>query len=423
MSAVVERLLGRRASTEEAETHIRAAVGKIGMAAMQAFMQAEADRADAQRITPRGTVRHGRRPIWVRSLWGDFQIYRAYYTGKDRDGASPADRLLGLWSSYTPAMARILTKLAAQVPFDAAAELLHDTTHATVNGRQFHRLTAETANAARAWTAGLSPERDVHDTLYVSFDGAAVPMRKECLVGRKGRDPHGQAKTREIRLGCVFTQTATDDDGNPVRDPNSTSYMAGMFSSKRFGRAVKAEAIRRGMTTARRVAVITDGANWCEKAAAMNFPGRLHILDFYHAAEHVRTLAALLLGEGNDAAVHFRIWRRALLRGKAAAVIEKARSLLGKAKTRNRRHARREIAYLAHNLHRMQYAQYREQGLFIGSGVIEAGCKTVVAQRAKLSGMFWGVQGVQNVLAIRCLLLGKRLNRFWNDTLAQRRAA
>jgi len=142
----------------------------------------------------------------------------------------------------------------------------------------------------------------------------------------------------------------------------------------------------------------------------------VHILDFYHAAEHLRELATALLGEGRDATVRFRLWRRALLRGKAPDVIDQARQLRGHA--RDRKAAKRNLAYLTHNLPRMHYDQYRAQGLFIGSGVIEAGCKTVVAQRAKLSGMLWTVRGVEDVLTLRCQLLGGQLNRFWDQFFA-----
>ena len=380
-------------------------------------MQAEVDLADARRVTPTGTRREGRRGVWVRSLWGDFRIERAYYTRTEGgDGYAPADGMMGLWGAYTPAMARTLSKLAAQLPFEAAADLLREATTAAVNGRQFHRLTTETATAMRRWTARLKPSTAIHDTMYISFDGTGVPMRRECLVGRKGRGPDGQSRTREMRLGCVFTQTTVDDEGQPVRDADSTTYIAGLASSRVFGRAVKKEAIRRGMKNARRVVVLTDGAKWCETAAAMNFPGHLHILDFYHAAQHVRDLSVALYADGRDATVHFRLWRRALLRGKAAELLAAASDQLTKAHDPDA--AQREINYLTHNLSRMQYASYRQQGLFIGSGVIEAGCKTVVAQRAKLSGMFWGVQGVEDVLTLRCQLLGGQIDLFWDDAFA-----
>ncbi|MEI7903292.1 MAG: ISKra4 family transposase [bacterium] len=419
---MLERLLGRKTSTEVAETEIRAALSRIGSLTLRTVMQSEVDRADAQRVTAEAMVRHGRRPIWVRSLWGDFQIVRAYYTAEaGGQGDAPSDSSLGLWQSYTPVMARTLSKLAAQLPFEAAAAMLHEMTAATVNGRQFHRLTAEVGTVARAWLDPQKAPADPSSIFYVSFDGVAVPMRKECLKGRRGRAPDGTAKTREIRLGCTFTQTKTDEHGNPVRDPASTTYLASLSSSHDFGHQMRAEARRRGMTANRRVVVLTDGALWCETLASVNFPGRTHILDFFHAAEHVGALALALLGEGKATTVQFRAWRRALRRGKAAVLIAEAQSMLGKA--HDREAAERNIRYLEHNLERMRYADFRKQGLFIGSGVVEAGCKTVVAQRAKLSGMLWGEKGIDDILALRCLFLSRRLDRFWDDALARPHAA
>lgn len=386
------------------------------------MLQDRADREDARRVTPPGMSREGRRPVWVRSLWGDLRIQRVYYTRQGGgDGSAPADGVLGLWSSCTPATARLVSKLSAQMPFEAAAELLHEATGATLSGRHLHRLTEEAAAAARRWNAHRKPSAGAPDTLYVSYDGIGTPMRKECLEGRRGRGPDGKARTREMRLGCVFTQTGVDATGQPVRDPDSTTYLAGLLTADRFGRAVKAEAVRRGARKARRVVVLSDGANWCGKAAAMNFPKAVHILDFYHAAEHIRALCKALFGEGRDATVHFRLWRRAVRRGKPEEVFAQARSLLPQAKAPE--DARRNLAYLEHNRPHMHYDRYRSQGLFIGSGVIEAGCKTVVAQRAKLSGMLWGVKGVQDVLTLRCLLLGGDLGSFWDHVFGPQRNA
>ena len=401
---------------------IRAAVGRIGAEALRTVMQAWVDQADGQRVTRAGMVREGRRSVWVRSLWGDFCVERAYYTGPSQgEGTAPADRLLGLWDSYTPAMVRMLCQLSAQMPFESASQLLHDTTGASVNGRQFHRFTAEAAEAARAWLRSLGPTKKAPETVYVCFDGTGVPMRKEYLIGRKGRTEGSEAKTREMRVGCVFTQTGTGPNGTSVRDENSTSYVAALLPHRLFGRMLKEEANRRGARAAERAVVLTDGAKWCETVAALYFPKCLHILDFYHAAEHVKELADAVFGKTRQATVHFRLWRRYLLAGKAGTVIDTATSMLLEAV--DPQSARREIAYLEHNRNRMQYDVYRKDALFIGSGVIEAACKTVVAQRAKQSGMLWSEQGVQNVLALRCLTLSSRMDAFLDQTLARLRAS
>jgi hypothetical protein len=59
----------------------------------------------------------------------------------------------------------------------------------------------------------------------------------------------------------------------------------------------------------------------------------------------------------------------------------------------------------------------RRQGFFIGSGVIEAGCKTLIGSRCKQSGMFWGKPGAENILALRCIHSSRRLDQFWKERL------
>lgn len=71
------------------------------------------------------------------------------------------------------------------------------------------------------------------------------------------------------------------------------------------------------------------------------------------------------------------------------------------------------LNYFINNRDRMLYATFRKAGYFAGSGVIEEGCKTVVGKRAKQSGMFWHVKGAQNILSIRCAVLGNLFDDYW----------
>lgn len=77
----------------------------------------------------------------------------------------------------------------------------------------------------------------------------------------------------------------------------------------------------------------------------------------------------------------------------------------------------KELGYFASNIARMQYGTFRRKGFFIGSGVIEAGGKTVIGSRCKQSGMFWGEPGAENVLALRCIHSSRRLGEFWKHRL------
>lgn len=77
----------------------------------------------------------------------------------------------------------------------------------------------------------------------------------------------------------------------------------------------------------------------------------------------------------------------------------------------------KELTYFVNNVERMQYGTFRRQGFFIGSGVVEAGCKTVIGARCKQSGMFWGRPGAENILVLRCINSSHRLNEFWKERL------
>ena len=109
--------------------------------------------------------------------------------------------------------------------------------------------------------------------------------------------------------------------------------------------------------------------------------------------------------------------KRLLDKGK----IEKLVGLLRAIKSSNAQVAekiRTEADYFESNAERMRYPQFRRQHLFVGSGVIEAGCKTVVASRLKRSGMFWTVRGANAILALRCSLLNGRFEDYWENRRA-----
>ena len=155
----------------------------------------------------------------------------------------------------------------------------------------------------------------------------------------------------------------------------------------------------------------------------VNFPSALQIPDFFHDMEHVGNLVNVLEGKDSPAAKkQLSQWKKRLLRDGVGEIISQATARLPKSGAR-RKAAQGEIAYLEFNAQRMQYGTFRKQGYFIGSGVIEAGCKSVVGQRCKLSGMHWSVAGANNVLEMRCLLASGGLwNQFWQNRQEQRRA-
>jgi hypothetical protein len=350
-----------------------------------------------------------RRPLEITGLFGPIHIQRDYYC-QGTQGHCPADAALGLEGAYTPALARMMYRAAAKNSYAEASQDLFEYAGVKVCDRQFQRLVREVAPAVAPW---LNTRQDKPEIalMYVSGDGTGVPMRPEELAGRKGKQADGSAKTREAKLGCVFLQTEVDAKGHPVRKEDSTSYIGSFEGAAAFGLLLRQEAQRRGMAQATEIIFIGDGAAWIWELVRVNFPGAILILDFYHALLHVHGLIEALCGKDTtEGQKRVKLWKGRLLKGKAAEIIQQAKAQLERSLDREK--AEKEIGYLEHNLARMAYGAFRKAGYFIGSGVVEAGCKTVIGQRMKCSGMFWSEEGGQGMLDLRCAFLSNRLDAF-----------
>lgn len=355
-----------------------------------------------------------RRPLGITGLFGAMQIHRDYYLD-DKNGHCPADAALGLENAYTPALARLLCRGAAQSSYREASEDLFEYAGVKICDRQIQRLVQAVAPAVGPWlkTQQSKPQAAL---MYVSLDGTGVPMRKEVLAGRKGKQPDGSAKTQEVKLGCVFLQTEVDEKGHPVRQADSTSYIGSFEGAAEFGLLLRQEAQRRGMAQATKVIVIGDGAAWVWEVARVNFGGAILILDFYHALQHLHGLTEALWGKDSpEAKKKSKLWKGWLLKDKAEQIIKQAQAEV--ARSLDKEKAQKEITYLENNLARMTYGTFRRAGYFIGSGVVEAGCKTVIGKRMKCSGMFWSEEGGQGILDLRCAFLSDRLDAFWPDRM------
>ena len=238
-----------------------------------------------------------------------------------------------------------------------------------------------------------------------------VPRETE---GRAGKQSP-QAKTREAKIGCLFTQTTLDQQGRPVRDEASTTYVGAIATAETFGLRLYTEALRRGLDQAKRVIVLGDGAPWIWNIADEHFPGALQIVDLYHARQHVAELAKAVVGSGWKSWAEARY--RELDQGKLEILLGAIRRL--KSTQPDRQAAiEKTIHYFQTNADRMRYARFRRQGLFVGSGVVEAGCKMIVGQRLKQSGMRWTVRGANAIIALRCLDLSNRWEDFWESRRA-----
>ena len=415
-------------AVQELEGLVRTAVFASAKQVVGYLLQRAADRIDAAYQPPPGFHAKGRATITIHCLFGTFELQRDYYyhPGK-KQGCHPADAALGLEGSATPALARLVCFEGADAAsYEKAAEHLRETGGIAIDARRVQRLVQSVGAAAQQWQEREAltplPGTAAAPTLYVSGDASGVPMRKEEVEGRVGQQADGSAKTRMANLGCVFTQHTVDEEGHPVRDYQSTTYVSTLGPMEEFGPLLRQEAIRRGLALAATVVLLIDGAESLAKMGRLCFATAIQIVDFYHALEHAGKVLVALLGSKDHPEYEHLLgcWARRLLKDEVEHLIAEARQqCVGTAQTQA---VEKELGYFVNNVARMQYGTFRRRGLFIGSGVIEAGCKTIIGARCKQSGMFWGEPGAENVLALRCVHASRRLNAFWKERLNSRSA-
>jgi len=374
----------------------------------------------------------GRRTKTIRTILGKTRstrrFYRCLHCGKT---AFPNDTALDVvGTGFSPGARRMMTRAGSREPFNEAADDLHLYAQLDVSPKDVERVAEQVGQAIDRWmqresTAALlyagegkaPPSVDGPiPILYISFDGTGIPMRHSELTATKSKTPGQPAKTREVKLGCVFTQVTLDKEGHPVRDPDSTTYVGAIENSVEFGYRIHGEAVRRGLQQAVLVVVLSDGAHYNKSIATEHFPLAIFIIDLYHAREHLSTLIKLLWPGHKPAGVEQK-WTELLNNGEIEHLLQDVRNHLPRSGKR-RHQALKQLPYFEQNAPYMRYAEFRKKGLFVGSGVVEAGCKTVIGKRLKQSGMFWSTRGANAIIAARCCDYSGRFEQFWEDQAA-----
>lgn len=357
------------------------------------------------------------------TVLGSVTVRRAYYYDKDcQQGYCPKDAALDIkGTSFSPGMRRIMGKVGAYRPFGLGHEDIKEMAGIKVNTKEIERVSYQLGTdvgkfyrneAEPSQTNTVIPFQPI-PIMYICIDGTGVPVVKSETKNRQGKSEDGQAKTREAKLGCVFTQTALDEKGYPIRDEGSTTYVGSIETAEEFGNRIYAEAVSRGIERAKKVCVIGDGAPWIWNIADVQFYGAIKIIDIYHAREHYWTVAKIIFGKDKT---KIKTWtdkrRKELDHGDVEQVVA-AIGRLSPHTEEDKAEIEKEIGYFDKNKEKMRYKTFRSHGLFIGSGVIEAGCRTVIGQRLKQSGMHWTVQGANTIIALRCCILSNRWEDFW----------
>jgi len=388
----------------------------------------------------------------LQTILGDVYLRRAYYycaqcPEEGGRGVIPKDEELDVVdTSFSPGMRRLMARVGAQEPFAAARADLAELAGVVLQTKAVERISeavgraTEAANTAERAHLGagqvvpvVAPTR-----LYVAMDGTGVPVVPKETQGRAGKAADGNAKTREAKLGCVFTQTTFDEEGWPIRepasssegwpirdpasttegwpirDPASTTYVGAIETAEEFGPRLSDEAVRRGLQRGTTTVVLGDGAPWIWNLAETYFPDAVHIVDLYHARQHLEGVGRLAFGSGSETGKAWVAARQDELDdGDVDVIIAEIRKLPSSGDQKVEDELRKEAGYFETNTLRMCYKYFRARGFFVGSGVIEAGCKSVIGHRLKQSGMRSTVAGANALIALRCRLLGNRWEDLW----------
>lgn len=379
------------------------------------------------------------------TVLGEVELSRAYYhceaCGR---GVVPKDRELGVVGvTVSPGLARLVARMGSQEPFEQSRQDLAELAEVQLTTKRIERFTeslgeqlqgrevAELKAIAGGEVVLLPASQDTAapgpgETLYILMDGASVPTVGKETEGRQGRGEDGRSRSREVKLGCLFTQSGLDAEGWAVRDEDTTSYIQSMAPAAEFGILLKGEALRRGLARFQTSVVIGDGADWIWNIAGDHFADSIEIVDYWHARENLGRLAKLAFPIADSERAKWLARRLDELElGDMEALLENFAKLLRRRASRfiDEAALQTAIGYFENNQHRMYYGAYRELGLFLGSGVVEAGCKNVAALRLKRSGMRWTVRGASSVLTLRCCYMSRRWDAFWKSRHLQMQVA
>lgn len=403
-------------SAPQTEERVATLSRQVGQEVLAAGLQARYGRSQGpRRSCACGATQQfeGYRARAITTVLGTVRYRRAYYRCHDCGATHYAgEDELGLEGGvFTLPAQEAISLVSSEVPFERARVLLHRLSGVTCCVSQAERLTqthgqrlqqqqAQACEQLFAGTVEAVPEQRDH-RLYVTLDATKTRFRDDW---------------HETRVGAIYD--AQPDDRGRDEPQRTTTVACAWQDLETFGQRLYQEAARRGVAHAREVVVVADGAPWIWNQAAEHFPQATQILDFYHASERLHSVGRTVYGDGTKAA---RAWAdrnvTRLSAGDWKGLLCSLKAL--RPRTAEGRDAvRLALGYFATNRQRMDYPAYRARGLHIGSGVVEAACKAVVATRCKRAGMRWSQPGAQAVLTLRTLLLNERWDEYWQPLKA-----
>lgn len=351
---------------------------------------------------------------------------RAYYLCPAcHRGHVPVDAALGLSARQLTPGAEELATLAGTVgSFAEAAEKLLPRMAGLRLGESTVERTTEAAGRRLGdlWGAGHTLGTPVDWRWNRDARGRTVAYASVDATGLGIQGPRGaKADGRMAWVGKLFNPRPERTDDAFKTNPPSARYQAGLMDLDELGTRMRRQAAQVGMDRAEQWVALTDGGSGLDDFMDVFFPRAVRVLDFYHAAEHLGDPAeAYCGGDATAAAELAESWSHRMKHEGGVALLAtlEALDLDGRSAATREEH-RRVTGYVRNNLHRMDYPRYRAEGWQIGSGHIEAACKTVVNQRLNRSGMRWGGDGADAVCHLRALYESEpgQWDAFWERSI------
>lgn len=416
-----EDLSPQRLSTFERDLH--GSLGELGRSVEKAVLEG----ADIEKPA----IDHdGQRHYWkykgpqeYQCLFGKIEVRRSVYQANGERTLCPLEVNAGiLHHGLTPPAAEFVAYSTAHMVPGEVEKFCQKWQYLQPCETVIKQVAAEVGEMAEVLQEQY--EKEVHkqegpppvETKIVSIsrDGTCVNTREDGW--------------RQAQVGAVTfygESTEVDKDGDPIRNRLRTTYVGQMpeESSETFNPKFEQEVEHAldGVDDSAKVVCLADGArsNWKYFEAHPRLKNAVHVNDYFHSAGYVNAAAEALFGKGTaEAKRWFEKYRRILKKedGGVEKVLRSIRYFRSsrkiRAKDRNKV-IRKTLRYFSRNRSRMNYAEYLRRGLPIGSGVVEAACKTVIGHRFKRAGMRWSIDGGQSILNLRVLLLSQRWEAFW----------
>lgn len=348
---------------------------------------------------------------------GPARIARAYYHCRAcHAGYCPSEAALGLsQAEVTPgaleavSMAGVLGNFA-----DAAESVLRRLCGLRLSESTVRRLTeavgqdvGDRLNAGQRFGPNTPwawhKDAQGKTCAYLAIDATGVPQQ-----GPKA----GKADGKMATVAMVYNPVPEDPQRwakpSTHRPPRQVRYLTSLHGQAGLGEPLRRQAAQVGIGQAERWIALSDGGAGLEDWLRLHFDRvEAVILDFYHASEHLATLAKAWHGVGTEAATtQHQDWAHRLKHEGGQAMLEELRKVSVPPRARNVWRA--TLTYFENQVHRMDYPSYQAKGWQIGSGPVEAGCKIVIGQRLKGAGMRWSPAGSDGVAHLRALFLSER---------------